>query len=108
MIIPNGYIRITTATGGGFQNGKPVRATTATGDYIAANVAEERRAHGAIGEQTAATTAAYTVLVSPADALNVSDRDKAEVFDCRKVSLGVFAIQSAQLLPYVNAIKIIV
>ena len=33
MIIPNGYIRITTTTGGGLQNGKPVRATKTTGDW---------------------------------------------------------------------------
>lgn len=108
MIIPNGYIRITTTTGGGYQNGKPIRATKTTGDYISANVAESRRSHGAVGEQTTATTSAYVVLVDPADAPNVSDCNKVEVFDCRKVSLGEFDVQSAQLLPYVDVIKIVV
>lgn len=108
MIIPNGYIRITTTTGGGLQNGKPVRATKTTSDYIVANVNESRRSHGAVGEQTTATTSAYVVLVDPADAPNVSDRDKVEVFDCRKISLGEFEVQSAQLLAYVDAIKIVV
>ncbi len=108
MIIPNGYIRITTTTGGGLQNGKPVRATKTTTDYISANVNESRRSHGVVGEQTAATTSAYIVLVDPADAPNVSDRDKVEVFDSRMISLGEFEIQSAQLLTYVDAIKIVV
>ena len=108
MIIPNGYIRITTTTGGGMLNGKPVRATKTTSDYITANVNESRRSHGAVGEQTQATTSAYVVLVDPADAPNITDRDKVEVFDCRKISLGEFEVQSAQLLTYVDAIKIVV
>ena len=108
MIIPNGYIRITTTTGGGFQNGKPVKATKTTGDYIAANVNESRRSHGTVGEQTTATTSAYVVLIDPADAPSVSDHDHVEVFDCRKISLGEFEVQSAQRLAYVDAIKIVV
>lgn len=108
MIIPNGYIRISTTTGGGFQNGKPVKATKTTSDYISANVAESRRSHGTVGEQTTATTSAYVVLVDSADAPNVSDHDKVEVFDCRKISLGEFEVQSAQMLAYVDAIKIVV
>lgn len=108
MIIPNGYIRITTTTGGGMLNGKPVRATKTTSGYISANVAESRRSHGVVGEQTTATTSDYVVYVDPADAPNVSDRDKVEVFDSRKISLGEFEVQSAQLLDYVDAIKIVV
>lgn len=108
MIIPNGYIRITTTSGGGLQNGKPIRATKTTSDYIAANVNESRRSHGTVGEQTTATISAYVILVDPADAPTVSDRDKVEVFDCRKISLGEFEVQSAQLLAYVDAIKIVV
>lgn len=106
MIIPNGYIRITTTTGGGLQNGKPVRATTTTTDYLPANVNESRRSHGLVGEQTVATSAKYVVLIDPADAPDVSDRDKVEVFDSRKVSLGEFEVQSARLLDYVDVIKI--
>lgn len=108
MIIPNGYIRITTTTGGGLLNGKPVRATKTTSDYIDANVNESRRSHGEVGEQTHATTSTYIVLVDPAAAPTVCDRDKVEVFDCRKVSLGEFEVQSTQLLTYVDAIKIVV
>lgn len=108
MIIPNGYIRITTTTGGGLVNGKPVRATMTTSDYISANVAESRRMHGLVGEQTVATTSAYVVLIDQADAPTVSDHDKVEVFDCRKISLGEFEVQSAQMLAYVDAIKIVV
>ena len=106
MIIPNGYIRITTTTGGGLQNGKPVRATKTTSDFITANVNESRRSHGAVGEQTIATTASYVVLVDPADAPNVSDRDKVEVFDSRKISLGEYEVQTARLLDFVDAIRI--
>lgn len=108
MIIPNGYIRITTTTGGGLQNGKPVRATKTTSDFITANVNESRRSHGQVGEQTTATTSAYVVLIDPANAPNVCDRDMVEVFDCRKISLGEFEVQSAQMLAYVDAIKIVV
>lgn len=108
MIIPNGYIRIITTTGGGLQNGKPVKATKTTSDYIPANVNESRRSHGVVGEQTTATTSSYVVLVDPADAPNVSDHDKVEVFDSRKILLGEFEVQSAQLLTYVDAIKIVV
>ena len=103
MIIPNGYIRITTTTGGGLQNGKPVRATKTTSDFITANVNESRRSHGAVGEQT---TASYVVLVDPADAPNVNDRDKVEVFDSRKISLGEYEVQTARLLDFVDAIRI--
>lgn len=108
MIIPNGYIRITTTSGGGLLNGKPVRAFKTTGDFINANVNESRRSHGQVGEQTPATTSAYVVLVAAEDAPGLSDRDKVEVFDCRRVSLGEFEVQSAQMLDYVDAIKITV
>ena len=89
-------------------NGKPVRATKTTSDFIAANVNETQRSHGAVGEQTQATTSAYVVLVEPAEAPYITDHAKVEVFDCRKISLGEFEVQSAQMLAYVDAIKIVV
>lgn len=106
MIIPNGTIRITSTTGGGMLNGKPRRATATTGAPIAANISESSRSHGLVDEQTAATKAAYTVLVDPDDAPAVSDRDTVEIFDSRGVSLGSYEVQSARLLDFVDAIQI--
>lgn len=87
-------------------NGKPQRATSTTNDPISANISERRRQHGLVAEQTAKTQAAYVVLVDPMDAPDICDRDKVEIFDSRGVSLGVFAVQSARLLDFVDAIKI--
>ena len=106
MIISNGYIRIITTTGGGFKDGKPVKATKTTSDYIPSNVNESRRSHGVVGEQTTATTSSYVVLVDPADAPTVSDLDKVEVFDSRKIKLGEFEVQTARKLDFVDAIRI--
>lgn len=108
MIIQTGYIKITTASEGGLENGIPQRATTTTSDFISANINENRRSHGQIGDETEGTKASYTILIDPADAPEVSDRDKVEVFDMRQASLGTFDIQSARLLEYVEAIKILV
>ena len=52
------------------------------------------------------TPASYVVLVDPADAPNVNDRDKVEVFDSRKISLGEYEVQTARLLDFVDAIRI--
>lgn len=87
-------------------NGKPQRATTTTSDPIPANISESRRQHGLVSEQTAATQAAYVVLVDPETAPAISDRDKVEIFDSRGISLGSFEVQSARLLDFVDAIKI--
>lgn len=106
MIVNNGYIKITTTTGGGFLNGKPQRATTIVSDFIPANVNESKRTHGIVNEQTAQTQAAYTVLIEPQAAPNLSDRDRVEIFDSRKVSLGTFEVQTARLLDFVDALMI--
>lgn len=177
MIIPNGYIKIKTTTGGGFENGKPVKATTLSSDFIEANINESNRWHGQIGEETKGTKATYTILIDPytnediwtdidelmdtcyglgvwksslpwkglvkwvsgegnngisplsktqsltlqatggvmieppdtfrqAEDIAASDRDKVEVFDARRISLGTFEIQSARFLEFVQAIKI--
>ena len=87
-------------------DGKPQRAQTLTGEPRPANINESRRQHGLVTEQTAKTQASYVVLVDPADAPGVCDRDKVEIFDSRGVSLGVYDIQSARYLDYVNAIRI--
>ena len=50
--------------------------------------------------------ARFVVLVDPADAPNVNDRDKVEVFDSRKISLGEYEVQTARLLDFVDAIRI--
>ena len=46
------------------------------------------------------------VAVRPSDAPNVNDRDKVEVFDSRKISLGEYEVQTARLLDFVDAIRI--
>jgi hypothetical protein len=106
MIIPNGHIKITSTTGGGILNGKPRRAVTTTSGAIDANIAESNRSHGEVAEQTVATKASYVVLIDPADAPTISDRDKVEIFDRRGVSLGTYDVQSARLLDFVDVIKI--
>lgn len=106
MIIPNGTIQITKTLPGGFVNGKPQQSKTEVGDHIAANINENRRNWGIVAEQTASTTATYTILVEPSDAPDISDRDKVELFDSRGESLGRFGIASARLLDYVDAIQI--
>ncbi len=108
MIAPNGTITVITSSGGGYINGKPQRATAATSEPIPANIAESSRRHGGMGEQTTGTKASYTILVDAADAPTLTDRDKVELFDFRGLSLGKFEVQSAQLLNYVDAVKIIV
>ena len=65
MIIPNGYIKIRIATGGGFQNGIPQKATILLSDFIEANINESNRSHGQIGEETKGTKATYTILIDP-------------------------------------------
>lgn len=106
MIIPNGTIQITRALPGGFVNGKPQQSKTEVSGHVAANINENRRSWGIVAEQTANTTATYTILVEPSDAPGISDRDKVELFDSRGISLGQFEIASARLLDYVDAIQI--
>lgn len=106
MVIPNGHIKIISTVGGGMLDGKPQRATTLVSGPIPANINESRRQHGLVAEQTAKTQAAYVVLTDPADAPDVCDRDKVEIFDSRGVSLGVYDVQSARFLDFVNAIRI--
>lgn len=108
MITPNGTIRITTSTGGGYVNGKPQRATTTTSEPIPANISESNRSHGSMGEQTTGTKASYTILVEPADAPTLNDHDKVELFDSRGISLGTFEVQSARLLDFVDTLRVIV
>ena len=106
MTIPNGFIKIISTSAGGFLNGIPQKAETTTSDFIEANVNEDSRAHGQLGDETTGTRSAYTIVIDPADDPAISDRDRVEVFDSRKISLVVFEIQSARLLDYVDAIRI--
>lgn len=65
MIIPNGYIKIKTSTGGGFENGKPKKAIVLSSGFIEANINESSRSHGQLGDETTGTRATYTILIDP-------------------------------------------
>lgn len=106
MIIPNGYIKIKTSTGGGFENGKPKKAIVLSSDFIEANINECSRSHRQLGDETTGTKASYTILIDSENECGISDRDMVEVFDGRMAPLGTFEIQSARFLEFTEVIKI--
>lgn len=106
MLIPNGYVRIISISGGGFADGRPVRGTRTVGPFIDANINEKRRLHGPVGEQTQGTTSSYIVLINPADAPSLSERERLLLFDSRQSPLGEYAVMSARRLDFVDLIRI--
>lgn len=104
MIIENGTLQIANKTGGGFQNGKPVKADDVTEKPIPCNITKNRYDHLGTYIDGKFTRASFIVLID----MQLFDASRVILTTDRGKCFGEFEVQDIQYLDVVGNVKIIV
>ena len=100
-MIENGYVKFAKQDVSFDDNGRPILGETEWGDLMPACIEGNLDTSLYNGESgTRYTKASYSVYVRKCET-----SDRVQLFDRKKVSLGIFSIRTMQYSPIVNEIK---